>query len=144
MLPITSANAPSCQPQSHDTGLLQAETERASIHVSAAASTSDEDPPSREGVPHRPRSPARLLCVHLPEHAFVRNVDTALNSLAEAHHLSERETVILRYIALGYRYREIGVELGISPRTVKMHAANVRRKVGVRSRFELLRKMFHS
>jgi two-component system response regulator FixJ len=60
---------------------------------------------------------------------------------AELARLSPRERSVLRFIALGYRYQDIGEALSISPRTVKMHAANVRKKAGVATRWELLRKV---
>jgi DNA-binding NarL/FixJ family response regulator len=70
--------------------------------------------------------------------------EIAVTALSDSFQLSEREAHVLRYIALGYRYQEISTELSISPRTVKMHAANVRRKAGVSNRYELLRKMFRA
>lgn len=72
------------------------------------------------------------------------DLDTAVASLASEGGLSPREQCVLRYIAMGYRYQDIGTELAISPRTVKMHAANVRRKCNVGSRWELLRRMYGS
>lgn len=70
------------------------------------------------------------------------DVEGAVSAMTDAAALSPRERLILRYIALGYRYQEIGSALSISPRTVKMHAANLRRKTGTADRYELLRKMF--
>jgi DNA-binding CsgD family transcriptional regulator len=43
---------------------------------------------------------------------------------------------------MGYRYDEIAAVMVISPRTVKMHAFNVRKKVGASDRYHLLRKMY--
>lgn len=56
--------------------------------------------------------------------------------------LSQRETTVLRLIALGYRYQEIGRQLSISERTVKMHAANLRRKTRTTDRYELIQQFF--
>jgi DNA-binding NarL/FixJ family response regulator len=70
------------------------------------------------------------------------DLEGRLRAFAEGRGLSDREVSVLRYIAMGYRYEEIGEVMAISPRTVKMHASNVRRKVGVRDRYQLLRKMY--
>jgi DNA-binding NarL/FixJ family response regulator len=69
-------------------------------------------------------------------------VQGAVESLATRVPLTPRERVVLRFIAMGYRYQDIGAELEISARTVKMHASNMRRKLGVDSRHELLREVF--
>ena len=53
--------------------------------------------------------------------------------------LSARETEVLRLIALGYTNVEIATQLGVSPRTVETHRAHVHRKLGVRTRAELVR-----
>lgn len=71
----------------------------------------------------------------------VANVDAQVAVLAQNIRLSARERVVLRYIAMGYRYREIGLAMEISPRTVKMHASNLREKLGGRSRWDLTRRV---
>jgi DNA-binding CsgD family transcriptional regulator len=48
--------------------------------------------------------------------------------------LSEREREVLRHLALGETDREIAELLSISPRTVNVHVANLRGKLGVSSR----------
>jgi HD-GYP domain-containing protein (c-di-GMP phosphodiesterase class II) len=48
--------------------------------------------------------------------------------------LSDREVEVLRHVARGKSNREIGLLLGISPRTVQNHVANVYDKIGVYSR----------
>ncbi|HXJ48359.1 MAG TPA: LuxR C-terminal-related transcriptional regulator [Candidatus Acidoferrum sp.] len=53
--------------------------------------------------------------------------------------LTARETEVARFLASGYMDREIAVMLGIGRRTVETHAANVRAKLGLKSRRELLR-----
>ncbi len=95
----------------------------------------------------RRRCPAAL-----PQHALPMkrprpmqpgaHVEDAIAGLDHEGRLSPRERDVLRYIALGYRYQEIGSELAISLSTVKMHASNVRRKIGATTRWELLRLMF--
>lgn len=88
------------------------------------------------------RMPVRRRAVRMPGPQPGMDVEEAVESLTRRIRLSPRQKAVLRFIALGYRYQEIGAELGISERTVKMHAANLRRKAGVSSRYELLRKMF--
>lgn len=50
--------------------------------------------------------------------------------------LSEREMEVLRLIVAGKTNQEIGLELGISPRTVEKHVDSVYTKLGVSSRVE--------
>ena len=47
--------------------------------------------------------------------------------------LTPREFQVARLIADGKTYEEIGHELAISPRTVEVHAAGIRRKLGART-----------
>jgi two-component system, NarL family, response regulator NreC len=53
--------------------------------------------------------------------------------------LSERETDVLRLIALGHTNVEIAEKLYISVRTVETHRAHIQQKLGVSSRAELVR-----
>ena len=50
--------------------------------------------------------------------------------------LSDREMEVLRLIVAGKTNQEIGLELGISPRTVEKHVDSVYTKLGVSSRVE--------
>lgn len=52
--------------------------------------------------------------------------------------LSERETDVLRLIALGHTNAEIAEQLFISVRTVETHRAHIQQKLGVSSRAELV------
>jgi two-component system response regulator NreC len=54
------------------------------------------------------------------------------------HGLSPRETEVLRLIALGHTSAEIAAKLHLSPRTVETHRAHIHRKLGVRTRAELV------
>lgn len=58
---------------------------------------------------------------------------------ASAAELSERETDVLRLIALGHTNTEIAAKLYISVRTVETHRAHLLRKLGVSGRAELVR-----
>ncbi len=53
--------------------------------------------------------------------------------------LSERETEVLRLIALGLTNSEIGEELFVSVRTVETHRAHIQQKLDTRSRAQLVR-----
>jgi two-component system response regulator NreC len=53
--------------------------------------------------------------------------------------LSERETDVLRLIALGHTNTEIAEKLFISVRTVETHRAHIQQKLGASSRAELVR-----
>lgn len=56
--------------------------------------------------------------------------------------LSARERQVLRALIAGQAKEDMAEELGISPRTVKFHQANVLAKLGADSRADLLRLIF--
>lgn len=56
--------------------------------------------------------------------------------------LSLREREVLRGLASGLANKAIGLELGISPRTVEVHRANLMTKLGVHTLSEALRIAF--
>jgi DNA-binding NarL/FixJ family response regulator len=53
--------------------------------------------------------------------------------------LSARENEVLRLVAKGYTYREIGEKLFISTKTVQNHVQNILTKLQLRRRYELIR-----
>ena len=53
--------------------------------------------------------------------------------------LSERESEVLRLIALGHTNAEVAEKLYLSIRTVESHRAHIQRKLGLSSRAELVR-----
>ncbi|MCW2807744.1 MAG: DNA-binding response regulator, NarL/FixJ family, contains and domain [Marmoricola sp.] len=53
--------------------------------------------------------------------------------------LTEREREVMRLIARGYSYKEVGSELFISTKTVETHMSSVLRKLQLSSRHELTR-----
>ncbi len=53
--------------------------------------------------------------------------------------LTARERDVLEQAAKGLHAKEIGVELGISPRTVEVHKSRIMEKLGVRNVAELVR-----
>lgn len=58
------------------------------------------------------------------------------------HALTPRERDVLQGLARGLPNKTIGYDLGISPRTVEIHRANLMSKLGVRSLSEALRIAF--
>ncbi len=53
--------------------------------------------------------------------------------------LTEREREVLSLLAIGHTNPEIATLLYLSPRTVESHRSNIQRKLGVRSRADLVR-----
>jgi two-component system response regulator NreC len=53
--------------------------------------------------------------------------------------LSDRESEVLRLIALGYSNKEIAARLFLSVKTVEVHKANAMRKLNLTSRIDLVR-----
>jgi DNA-binding NarL/FixJ family response regulator len=53
--------------------------------------------------------------------------------------ISERETNVLRMMALGHSNKEIASALDISVKTVEVHKANGMRKLGLRGRIDVVR-----
>jgi len=56
--------------------------------------------------------------------------------------LTPRERDVLDGLVKGYPNKTIGFDLGISPRTVEIHRANLMQKIGVHSLSDLLRIAF--
>ena len=63
----------------------------------------------------------------------------ALHRARTGSHLTLREVEVLRQIALGHTSVEIARKLRLSPRTIETHRAHIQRKLGVRTRAELVR-----
>lgn len=53
--------------------------------------------------------------------------------------LSDREEEVLRMIAWGYSNKEVASRLELSVKTVEVHKANAMRKLGMRSRIDIVR-----
>jgi len=70
--------------------------------------------------------------------AVTRTADAELILAA----LTAREREVLDGLAKGFPNKTIGYDLGISPRTVEVHRANIMTKLGVRSLSEALRIAF--
>jgi len=61
--------------------------------------------------------------------------------LPGAEDLTNRETAVLARIVRGGSSKEMGHELGISPRTIEFHRANIMRKIGAKNVADLVRIM---
>jgi len=59
-------------------------------------------------------------------------------SFEDKRMLSNREITILKLFCKGYTYKEIGVKLNISPRTVETHKKNIQTKINARSTAEMI------
>jgi two-component system response regulator FixJ len=70
------------------------------------------------------------------------NVDRADEAAVRLQVLTPREREVLDGLAQGLPNKTIAYDLGISPRTVEIHRANVMSKLGVRSLSEALRIAF--
>lgn len=55
--------------------------------------------------------------------------------------LTPTEKRIARYLVNGFTSKEIALALGSSPRTVEVHRANMKAKLGVRNSFELVSRL---
>ena len=53
--------------------------------------------------------------------------------------LTDRESEVLRLIALGYSNKEIGTNMNLSVKTIEAHKANGMRKLGISSRIDIVR-----
>lgn len=71
--------------------------------------------------------------------AFAATTPAASEEDADLDQLTHREREVMRFLARGYAYKEIGLELGISIKTVESHASAVLRKLQLSSRGALTR-----
>ncbi|MGO8686673.1 MAG: response regulator [Candidatus Dormibacteria bacterium] len=69
--------------------------------------------------------------------AFRGELPTSIDP--EMDQLTPREREVLRHIARGFTYKEIGVRLNLSAKTVETHVSSVLRKLQLSSRYELTR-----
>jgi DNA-binding NarL/FixJ family response regulator len=69
--------------------------------------------------------------------AFRGDLPTSIDP--ELDQLTPREREVLRHIARGFTYKEIGVRLNLSVKTVETHVSSVLRKLQLSTRYELTR-----
>lgn len=90
----------------------------------------------------------KAVLLNAIESAFERLADTegrasrAADAVILVAGLSAREQDVLKGLAQGLPNKTIAYDLGISPRTVEVHRANLMAKLGVRSLSEALRIAF--
>ncbi|WP_286228602.1 response regulator [Neobacillus mesonae] len=77
----------------------------------------------------------RFYRTKVPEHQFKRLSEEE----DAASVLTVREQEIVRLTSLGYTNIQIGKQLGISPKTVENHKANIMRKLGFKEKHELVK-----
>ena len=68
-----------------------------------------------------------------------RAVERRQNAAARLEALTEREREVLRNLINGHSSKDIGLMLGISPRTVEVHRASLIAKLGARSTSDAIR-----
>ncbi len=62
-----------------------------------------------------------------------------LSKAANANPLTERERGVLQHVARGKTYKELGIELSISPKTAENHVRNILGKLHLSRRSDLVR-----
>lgn len=62
-----------------------------------------------------------------------------LAKTADANPLTDREREVLQYVARGKTYKELGVALGIAPKTAENHVRNILGKLHLSRRSDLVR-----
>jgi len=62
----------------------------------------------------------------------------------EEEHLTDREMDVLKLFSQGMTYKEIGVNLSISPRTVETHKRNILSKLKINSTADMVRYAFRN
>lgn len=68
-----------------------------------------------------------------------RRVTSGGSARSEEPQLTPRENEVLKLVAKGYTYKEIGEKLFISTKTVQNHVQNILTKLQLRKRYELMR-----
>jgi len=77
--------------------------------------------------------------VWMPRHVLATFIERVITSPKKAgsHNLSDRERQVLELLVAGRTNKEIGAELGIEERTVKLHVSKLMHKAGVDNRIAL-------
>lgn len=72
--------------------------------------------------------------VELQDTSLAANLDQAPDPVSKIEHLTPRERQVLHWIVEGKTNQEIGIILGISWRTVRLHCERIFRKLNVETR----------
>ncbi len=117
----------------NDDDILQAISAGAKGYIDEAAPPAEYHRAIREVHNGSVWAPRRVLAM------FIERVTLAGSSGLRHQDLNftARERQVLRLVVAGRSNREIGIALGIEPRTVKAHLAQLMRKAGVRNRLSL-------
>jgi DNA-binding CsgD family transcriptional regulator len=89
-------------------------------------------------------SPLAQATLHAAAHVFQDRLTALSAGTAQAFALTGREAECLQWISRGKTGAEISGITGISPRTVRYHLQNVKRKLGVNSALEAIVKLSSS
>ncbi|HTU02393.1 MAG TPA: response regulator transcription factor, partial [Candidatus Sulfotelmatobacter sp.] len=81
----------------------------------------------------------RYLSPPLSERAIEAYAERAQGASDVYETLTTRERAVLQLVAEGHSNNAAAERLGISPRTVETHRANVMRKLGLQSQVDLVR-----
>lgn len=85
----------------------------------------------------------RYLSPPLTDHAIEAYVEKAQAAPLDRYEmLTTREREVLHLAAEGYSHSETAARLGISPRTAETHRANLMRKLGLKTKTDLVRYAF--
>jgi DNA-binding NarL/FixJ family response regulator len=76
---------------------------------------------------------------HVDRNLAADIVPSRLRSGPQAPHVTERETEVLRLMALGHSNKETAALLDISVKTVEVHKTNAMRKLGFQGRIDVVR-----
>ena len=69
----------------------------------------------------------------------IRGRAAAVRATSPRQNATERETTVLRLMAVGYTNKQIAATLGISVKTVEVHKANAMRKLNLAGRTDVVR-----
>ncbi len=69
----------------------------------------------------------------------IRGAKRPARGLLPNANLSDREAEVLRLIAWGHINKEVAARLNVSVKTVEVHKANAMRKMGMKSRVDIVR-----
>ena len=67
-----------------------------------------------------------------------KSSESSLQPAKLVGHLSQRELEVLEKIGAGKTTKEIAFDFGLSPRTVDIHRANIKKKLALRNSAEVL------
>lgn len=97
---------------------------------------------NNEGAPMSPSIARRAL--NLLMNSPQVNIGKVEKEISTDYKLSDREIQVLNYLVEGLEYKEISVEMDLSPHTVRNHIANIYKKLHVTSKTQAIRVFLNS